>query len=441
MIKPKPAADPDRLDFPSTSLMLSREENQLITRAGPGTSLGELMRRYWLPALLSEEIPAPDCAPVRVRLLDEDLIAFRDTRGRAGLLAEHCSHRGTSLYFGRNEECGLTCIYHGWKYDIDGNVLETPAEPPGSTLRHKVHHTAYPCTEAAGMIFAYLGPKERIPLFPNYEWTSLPRDHVYVTKSLQDCNYLQGLEGECDSSHLSFLHRAFSEAKRGGGDPDMYARDGAPTLEGVETDFGVRMISCRSAGDGLSYLRVSNFVMPCHGFVPTGGLKGNAEGYTVHSHVPVDDVHSLRFNVFFRRNRPVTEAEKRLDDEIGPDYLKRRNGRNNYLQDRNEQKQETFTGMGKTFLIHDSCATESMGPVMNRANEHLGAGDITVIAVRKFLLNVVRSFDPAKDPPHVLRTPAENDLRHIACIVEKISAGTTPHEYLDEVLRPNRSAR
>ena len=400
------------------------------------------MRRYWIPALLSDEIPEPECAPVRVRVFGEDLVAFRDTQGRVGLLAEHCSHRGTSLYFGRNEDCGLTCIYHGWKYDIHGNVLDTPAEPPGSTLKTKVHHPAYRCREAAGIVFAYLGPGERVPLFPNYEWTQLPNDHLYVTKSVQDCNYLQGLEGECDSSHLSFLHRAFSEAKRGGGDPDMYAKDGAPILEGVDTDFGVRMISCRKAGDGLSYLRVSNFVMPCHGFVPTGGLKGNAEGYTIHSHVPMDDEHSLRFNVFFRRNRTVTEAE-RLEDEIGPDHIKRRNLHNNYLQDRGEQKGETFTGMGKTFLIHDSCATESMGPVMERTSEHLGAGDITVIAIRKFLLNAVRNFDAAKDPPHVIRTAAQNDLRHIACVVEKISSDTDPHQYLKELIGAglNSSAR
>jgi phthalate 4,5-dioxygenase len=411
-------------------IMLSREENQLITRAGPGTPLGELMRRYWLPALLSEEVPEPDCPPVRVRLLGEDLVAFRDSKGRVGLLAEHCSHRGTSLYFGRNEECGLTCIYHGWKYDIDGNVLDTPAEPAGSTLKNKVHHTAYSCKEAVGIVFAYMGPKQRVPLFPNYEWTTLPKNHLYVTTSVQDCSYLQGLEGECDSSHLSFLHRALTEKKRGGGDPDMYGRDGAPSLEGVETDFGVRMISCRNAGDGSTYLRVSNFVMPCHGFVPTGGLKGNPEGYTIHSHVPIDDEHSLRFNIFFRRNRAVTEEEKKLVSDIGPDYIKVRNIHNDYLQDRQEQKQETFTGMGKNFVIHDSCATESMGPIVDRSKEHLGAGDVTVIAMRKFLLQTVRALDGGKEPPHVIRTAKQNDLRHVACIVEKIDSSLDPKQHV-----------
>lgn len=410
--------------------MLSKDENELLTRTGPDAPMGRLMRRYWIPALLSEEIADPDGPPVRVRLLGEDLVAFRDSKGRVGLLDEHCSHRGTSLFYGRNEECGLRCIYHGWKYDIEGKVLDTPAEPPDSNLKNKVHHTAYPCKEAAGIVFTYMGPRDKMPLLPNYEWMKVPSTHIYVTKSLQDCNYLQGLEGECDSSHLSFLHRAFTENKRGGGDPDMYGLDTSPRLEGVETDYGVRMISCRDGGGGTTYLRVSNFVMPCYGFVPTGGLKGNPEGYTTHCHVPVDDAHSLRFNIFFRRNRPVREDEKRLDEEIGPDHRKVRNRRNNYLQDREEQRRETFTGMGKSFVIHDSCATESMGPIFDRSREHLGIGDITVIAVRKFLLRSVKDFDSGKEPPHLFMRAEENDCRHIMCIVTKIDTKADPKGYV-----------
>jgi phthalate 4,5-dioxygenase oxygenase subunit len=418
--------------------MLPREENDLITLVGPGTPLNTVMRSYWLPALLSQEIPEPDCAPVRVRLLGEDLVAFRDSQGRVGLLDEHCSHRGTSLFFGRNEECGLRCIYHGWKMDVSGNVLDTPAEPTGSTLKDKVRHTAYPCHEAAGIVFAYMGPKDRVPLFPDYEWTRVPLDYLYVTKSLQDCSYLQGLEGECDSSHLSYLHRAFSDAKRGGGDPDMYGKDGSPELAGVETDYGVRMISCRNPGDGTTYLRVSNFVLPCYGFVPTGGLKGNPEGYTIHAHVPVDDEHSLRFNIFFRRNRPVTPAEKRLDEEFKPDHTKARNIRNNYLIDREEQRRETFIGVGKSFVIHDSCATETMGPRYDRSKEHLGVGDITVIALRKRLLKVVRGLDRGEEPPHLIRSAEQNDQRQVACIVSKIPATKDPKQFISEALKKEK---
>ena len=418
--------------------MLPQEENDLITLVEPGNPLNQVMRRYWMPALLSREIPELDGPPVRVRLLGEDLVAFRDSNGRVGLLDEHCPHRGTSLFFGRNEECGLRCVYHGWKMDVHGKVVETPAEPAGSTLKDKIQHIAYPCHEAAGIVFAYMGPKDRQPLFPDYEWTRVPLDQVYVTKSLQDCNYLQGLEGECDSSHLSYLHRAFTEAKRGGGDPDMYGKDGAPKLEGVETDYGVRMISCRNPGDGITYLRVSNFVLPCYGFVPTGGLKGNPEGYTIHAHVPVDNEHSLRFNIFFRRNRTVTAAEKKLDDEFTAEHTKVRNFRNDYLIDRNEQKNETYIGIGKSFVIHDSCATETMGPRYDRSREHLGTGDITVIAVRKRILSIVRDLKAGKEPPHRPMTAADNDMRQVACIVTKIPSTENPKDYIAEVLQKEK---
>lgn len=187
--------------------MLSREENELLTRVGPGTPMGAMLRRYWIPALLSEEIPLPDCPPVRVRLLDEDLLAFRDSKGRIGLLDEYCSHRRSSLFYGRNEECGLRCVYHGWKYDIEGNVLETPAEPPDSHLKHKVHHTAYSCREASGVIFTYMGSKDKMPLFPNFDWLMVPPDHVVVDKFFIECNYLQSLEGDCDNVHAAYLHR------------------------------------------------------------------------------------------------------------------------------------------------------------------------------------------------------------------------------------------
>jgi phthalate 4,5-dioxygenase oxygenase subunit len=262
----------------------------------------------------------------------------------------------------------------------------------------------------------------------------LPPENLYVTKSIQDCSWLQGLEGECDSSHLSILHKAFSETQRGGGDPEMYAADSAPRLDGIETDFGLRMVSCRNAGANTTYLRVSNFVLPCHGFIPTGGLKGNAEGYTIHSHVPIDDEHSMRYNIHFRRGGPFPPGQRQHDSEIGPDFRKRRNLRNDYLQDREQQKRETFTGMGKIFLVHDSCATESMGPIFDRSQEHLGVGDSTVIAMRKFLLRCARVVENGEEPPHVIRNEAENDLRHVACIVANIDSSGNPKQYIERLL-------
>jgi len=419
--------------------MLPREENDLLTQVGPDKPMGQLIRRYWIPALLASEISEPDCPPVRVRLLGEDLVAFRDTQGRVGLLEEHCAHRGTSLFFGRNEECGLRCIYHGWKYDLDGKVLDTPAEPAGSTLKDKVRQTAYPCQEAAGIVWAYMGAPDKKPLLPNYEWMTLAPANLYVTKSIQDCSWLQGLEGECDSSHLSFLHKSFTgDRPRGGGDGDLYAADSAPQLEGIEMDYGIRMLSCRKIGPDSVYLRVSNIVMPCHGFIPTGGIKGNPEGYTIHSHVPIDDTHSMRYNIHFRRNRPIEPDERQHDEDIGPDFIKIRNLQNNYLQDREKQKHENFTGMGPIFLNHDACATETMGPIYDRSREHLGVSDMTVIAVRKFLLNAARAVAAGKEPPHVIRSVEQADVRHVACIATKIPASRDPKTYVVEQLKNDK---
>src|SRR5438874_4992311 len=275
--------------------MLSKQDNELITRTGVGTPLGNLMRRYWVPALLTAEIPEPDSAPVQVRILGEELIAFRDSTGRVGLLDEHCSHRGTSLFYGRNEDCGLRCIYHGWKYDVDGNVLETPAEPAGSTFHQRLQHPAYPTHEANGIIFAYLGPREAMPLFPAFEWATVDKSQTYVTKCLQDCNYLQGLEGECDSSHLSFLHRTFSVD----GDQALYAGDSAPAYEIEETDFGLRMVATRKGPENTSYVRVSSFVLPSGCFIP-------ATNKEYHIYIPADDTHSWRYDFGWFMDREAT---------------------------------------------------------------------------------------------------------------------------------------
>lgn len=391
--------------------MLSREENELLTMTGAGTPMGDLIRSYWIPALLTEEIPEPDCPPVRVHLLGEDLVAFRDSQGRIGLLAEHCAHRGTSLYFGRNEDCGLRCIYHGWKYDVDGNVLETPAEPPNSNLRHKVRHSGYPCQEAAGIVFAYLGPAPLMPLFPNYEWTQVPQNQTYVTKCLQECNYLQGLEGECDSAHLSFLHRKFGDDNRA-----LFVADTAPVYECEETDFGVRMVAIRNAGPGQQYIRVSSFVMPVAGCV-----SARNGGFEIHFYVPADDTHSWRFDLGFKRDRMVREEDLHRRAQIGPDYRRIRNSENRYQQDREAQKSVSFTGI-EDFLNHDACATESMGPVFNRSQEHLGSSDQGVIGLRKYLLNAVKTVQNGGEPPHIVRDPEQNRFPNIDSIAAVIPA-------------------
>jgi phenylpropionate dioxygenase-like ring-hydroxylating dioxygenase large terminal subunit len=390
--------------------MLSVEDNELLTRTGAGTPMGSFIRRYWIPALLSEEIPEPDCPPVRVQLLGEDLVAFRTTDGIIGLIGERCAHRGTSLYFGRNEACGLRCIYHGWKYDVDGNITETPAEPPRSDFHRKLHHTAYPVHEAGGVIYAYLGPREKMPLFPNYEWTQVPLNQTYVTKCLMQCNYLQGLEGECDSSHLSFLHRAFTNEKN----QPLYKSDSAPAYETEETEFGVRLIASRKAPGDQQYVRFSAFVLPVYGCVPAGRPTNELDGFEIHTYVPADDRHTWRYDIGFRRSRPVRDDEVHRRKQIGPDYLRIRNADNDYLQDRKMQKTVNFTGI-EDFLNHDACATESMGAIFDRSREHLGVSDKAVMAVRQHLLNAVRRVANGDEPPHIVRDPANNSFPHIDC--------------------------
>jgi phthalate 4,5-dioxygenase len=389
--------------------MLSKEDNDLLTQTNPTTPMGTLIRCYWIPALLSQEIAAADCPPVRVKLLGEELVAFRDTEGRIGLIGEHCAHRGTSLFFGRNEECGLRCVYHGWKYDVEGNVLDTPAEPADSDFRNKMRHTAYPTHEANGVVYAYLGPRERMPLFPDYEWTQVPLENSYATKCLLECNYLQGLEGECDSSHLSFLHRAFTNERN----QPLYKSDTSPFYETEETDFGVRLIATRNT-ENQHYVRFSAFVMPVYGCVPAGRPTNELEGYEIHTYVPADDTHCWRYDIGFRRDRAVRDEEVHRRKQINPDFTKVRNPRNNYLQDRKMQKSVNFTGI-EDFLNHDACATESMGAIFDRSQEHLGVSDKAVIAVRKFLLTAVKDLQDGKEPPHLARETDRNWFPHVDC--------------------------
>ena len=388
--------------------MLSKEENELLTRTGAGTPMGTLLRRYWIPALLSEEVPEPDCPPVQVRLLGEELVAFRDSQGRVGLLGEHCHHRGTSLFYGRNEACGLTCIYHGWKYDVTGRVLETPAEPADSRFKEKLHHTAYPTHEAAGIVFAYMGPPDTMPLFPAYDFVTADPATMRATKTLQECSYLQGVEGECDTTHLQFLHWTFAAA----GDMAAYYRD--PLLEYVieEADFGIRLVALRDAGE-RTYVRVTSIVMPMLCWIPAGGPG------SVHMYVPAeDDGHSWRFNLDLN----LTPERRDGPESVfwGPGYRKLRNLGNHYLQDREAQRTVNFTGMGPNFVIHDSCATETMGPIFDRSKEHLGASDRAVIAMRNYLLRTVRAVAAGQEPPNLVTEPADNQFPHVGTFTRVI---------------------
>jgi len=409
--------------------MFSQAENELLTRVGAGTTMGMLMRRYWMPALLSEEIPLPDCPPVRVRLLGEDLVAFRDSEGRVGLLGEHCSHRGTSLFFGRNEACGLTCIYHGWKYDVDGNVLETPAEPPDSDFKNKIHHTSYPCREIAGIVFTYMGPREKMPLFPAYEWVSLSAERMHVVKSYLECNYLQGIEGDFDSSHTTFLHcNNLADLAR-------LNRDGSPALEAEETGYGMRAISIRKLGENQSYVRISPFIMPAFSIVPGPATasfdENNSRAFRFW--IPIDDT-STWFYILTMRDTPFSEDERvSARSWIDSSYRRIRNAGNGYLQDRELQKSRSYSGIRAVIPSEqDGCATESMGPIYDRTREHLGYSDKTIIALRRVLLQAAKAVQAGSEPPHIVRDAKFNDFSRLRAVKGIVPANGSWRELLEQ---------
>jgi hypothetical protein len=264
-----------------------------------------------------------------------------------------------------------------------------------------------------------------MPLFPDYEWTKVPLENTYVTKCLLECNYLQGLEGECDSSHLSFLHRTFTNERN----QPLYKSDTAPFYETEETDFGVRLIATRNT-ENQHYLRFSAFIMPVYGCVPAGRPTNELEGYEIHTYVPADDTHCWRYDIGFRRDRAVREDEVHRRKQINPDYTRVRNARNNYLQDRRMQKTVNFTGI-EDFLNHDACATESMGAIFDRSKEHLGVSDKAVIAVRKFLLNSARQVQNGREPPHVVHDGRHNWFPHIDCFAHILPRNIPWREHFD----------
>jgi phenylpropionate dioxygenase-like ring-hydroxylating dioxygenase large terminal subunit len=400
--------------------VLTREENDLLTQTGPGTPGGELMRRYWQPAALSEELP-PDGPPRAIRLFSEDLVLFRDEEGRPGLLGIHCSHRRADLSYGRIEDGGLRCPYHGWLYDVGGRCLQQPGEPKGSTFKNTIRHLAYPCVEAGGVVFTYMGPGEP-PLLPNYSFLTVPPDFRSNTKSIQECNWLQGLEGEIDPVHISFLHRFFKDrgaqdrAVPGGSRSinSLVGDDLAPRLEVEEADFGVRLYAIRETSDGDYYLRMNNFVYPNIGIFSAGRPKG--DGYGVNWHVPIDDTNHWKYSWTHSRTSPLDPSEARgyaTNSDLNPDYTLKRNKRNRYLQDREEMKTTSFLGMGLNFNVHDAYATEGQGEILDRTLEHLGYSDKPIAMMRKVLLRAIRELQEGKEPPHVIRAEADNHFPYL----------------------------
>ena len=403
--------------------MLSKEENELVTRVGPGTAGGELLRRYWQPAALAEELPMGG-PPLPVRLMGEDLVLFRDEQGSSGLLGLHCSHRGADLSYGRIEDGGIRCLYHGWLYDVHGRCLEQPGEPVGSTFHERIRQPAYPCVEMAGLILTYMGPGQP-PLVPNYEFLRADEPHVVASKAFQECNYLQGNEGNIDPVHHSFLHLRLDAEEET--QMDYYGQSKSPIIETEETNFGVRIYAIRPLDAERNFIKITNFIYP-----NLSAITGHPDGYSINWHVPVDDTHHWKYNLTFRRTQPVSGRERGQGRTADTGYVPLRTKANRFLQDRESMKTKFFSGLGGDFLADDGCVTQGAGPIQDRTQEHMGYTDKGIAAARKALLRAVQAVQAGHEAPGVARDPAMNDFSGISATKDVVPSSIGWSHYWEQ---------
>jgi len=410
--------------------MLSNADNERVTRTDAGTPGGNLMRRYWQPVALSEELK--DHTPIAVSVLGEALVLFRDETGKPALIGRYCPHRRVDLSYGRVEAGGLRCLYHGWVMGSDGSCLEQPGEPATSNYKQRVRHPAYPCQEAGQIIFGYLG-EGHIPMLPKFEYFEADPSRYFVTKQYHACNYLQGLEGYVDPQHLSFLHRFTT-----GHSPDqrttgMLASDSAPQLEVEETEYGFRIYSVRNAPSDQKYVRITNFILPnCGAFSgdplvdPATGSRG--EGYSLNWAVPIDDHQHFKYVVNYRTDGPIDRPYMDrvfADIDRNRNYTTPRDASNRYQQDR-ASMDKIFSGMGNNFFDHDKFAVESMGSIVDRSKENLGLTDRAIIVLRRQLLAAIAEVCSGGIAPFWTADPDMNLLRTMVVRAQLLPAGQDP---------------
>ena len=402
--------------------MLKAEQNELLTRTGPGSVMGDLIRRYWIPALLTAELPEPDCAPVRVKLLSERLIAFRDSGGKLGLIDEFCAHRGVSLWFGRNEECGLRCAYHGWKYDVSGQCVDIPSEPEESGFRQKIRLRSYPLAERGGVLWAYMGPPESKPPLPEYEFATVPQEQTFISKRFQECNYLQAMEGGIDSSHVSFLHRGALNKDplfKGAKGNQYNLDDFQPKFEVVESAGGLLIGARRKAEDGNFYWRITQWLMPFFTAIPPRG------DHPMHGHfwVPIDDETCWAWSYDYHPVRALSASELQAMKDghgvhvkyIPGTYRPLQNKDNDYLIDRQAQKEgRSFSGVDG-FSMQDASVQESMGPIQDRTRENLVTTDNGIIMARHLLMRAAKALQKGIEPPG--RDPVTQRVRSASLVL------------------------
>lgn len=403
--------------------MLRKEQNDLLTQTSLGTPMGNLFRRYWLPALLAEELPEPDCPPVRLQLLSERMLAFRDTQGRLGVIDEFCAHRGVSLWFGRNEEGGIRCPYHGWKYDVNGQCVDVPSEPAESGYCNKIKLKSYPLAERGGVIWIYMGPPELQPSLPEWEFATVPASQSFTSKRLQECNWLQALEGGIDSSHVSFLHSGNLNTDplfKGAKGNQYNQKDLKPVFEVVPADGGLYIGARRNAEDGKFYWRITPWIMPCFTMVPPRG------DHPLHGHfwVPIDDEHNWAWSFDYHPTRALTEHEvQAMKDGKGVHarylpgtYRPLQNKDNDYLMDRAAQKANTAYSGIEGIAMQDASLQESMGAIQDRTRENLVSTDNGIIMARQRLMKAAKALlEKGEAPPGT--DPQTQRVRSVAIVL------------------------
>ena len=405
--------------------MLKKEQNDCVTQTGPGTPMGDMFRRYWLPALLAEELVEPDGAPVRLELLSEKMLAFRDTEGRLGVIDEFCAHRGVSLWFGRNEEGGIRCPYHGWKYDINGQCLDVPSETVESGFCKKIKLKSYSLVERGGVIWIYMGPPELQPPLPEYEFATVPANQSYTSKRIQECNWLQALEGGIDSSHVSWLHSGSlnSDPLFKGAKGNQYnTSDKKPVFDVQDTEGGLYVGVRRNAEDDQYYWRITPWLMPCFTMVPPRG------DHPMHGHfwVPINDHNNWAWSFDYHPTRPLSDHELQAMKDgkgihvstIPGTYIPLQNKTNDYLMDRAAQKSGVSYSGIEGIGMQDASLQESMGAIQDRTKENLTSTDNGVIMMRHRLIKAAKALaDKGVPPPGT--DPEVQRVRSVALLLRR----------------------
>ncbi len=402
--------------------MLSEDQNRLLTRVENNAPAGKLLASHWQPAALLDELEGP--RPLKaLKLLGRDLVLFRDAAGRLGLIDRDCPHRNADLAYGRLEDGGIRCAFHGWLFDVEGKCLETPAEPEGGKLCRNIRQRSYPVQARAGIVFAYLGDGEA-PAFPHFDCFIAPDTHTFAFKGLVESNWLQALEVGMDPAHASYLHRYAEDddPNAGYGKPfrgasansnmpitKVLREYGRPRIDVEETDYGLRIVATREIDPSLKHVRVTNIAFPNAFVIPL-----SAEMTISQWHAPVDDVNNYWFAIFTSFTGPVDKRAmraQRLAQYDLPDYRSKRNRDNNYGYDPDEQKRSTYTGMGYDVNAHDQWAIESQGRIQDRTREHLGQSDKAISAYRRMLRAEIENVQAGKKPLMALSETRARTLR------------------------------